>query len=159
MRLNVHMEPGMLLVAGGTYPGASLWRSAATTGAELLWRVRRDTDLPIRRHLTDGSFLSEFAGTSVRVVECAPGCQDEPPCCLLTTIREPARAPADELASLFHGHWEAESAPDEIETTLLGGNSTLRSKTPQLVRQEIEGLMLAHYAVRHFLYKVARQAD
>ena len=42
---------------------------------------------------------------------------------------------------------------------MLGRAPNLLSKTPALVRQEIEGLMLAHYAVRHFLYEADEDPD
>ena len=49
---------------------------------------------------------------------------------------------------LYHERWE-------IETHLMGRHLTPRSKTPELVELEIEGLMLAHYVIRHFLHKAA----
>ena len=61
-RLHRHLQPGMLLMADREYLGAALWRSAARTGADLLWRAKCNTVLPDRRALADGSFLSEFAG-------------------------------------------------------------------------------------------------
>ena len=87
------------------------------------------------------------------------GESDEPSYRLLTTRLDPLRTPAAELAALYHERWEVESTCDEIKTHLLGRHPILRSKTPPLVRQEIEGLMLAHYAVRHFLHEAAREAD
>ena len=77
----------------------------------------------------------------------------------MTTLLEPQRAPAAELAALYHERWEMETAYDEIKTHLLGRHPILRSKKPELVRQEIEGLMLAHYAVRRFLHEAAREAE
>ena len=67
-------------------------------------------------------------------------------------------APDAELAALYHEHWEIETTYDEIKIHMLGRAPILRTKTPALVRQEIEGLMLAHYAVRHFLYEAAHEA-
>ena len=42
-------------------------------------------------------------------------------------------------------------------THLRGARIVLRSKTPELVRQEFWGLMLAHYAIRALMYEAARQ--
>ena len=67
----------------------------------------------------------------------------------MSTLLDPLQAPAAELAALYHERWEIETACDEIKTHLLGRSPILRAKTPDLVRQEIEGLMLAYYAVRH----------
>ena len=157
-RLHRHLQPGMLLLADRGYLGAALWRSAARTGADLLWRARRNTVLPVRRALADGSFLSEFAGAPARVVEYTLAESDEERCRLVSTLLDPLQAPAAELAALYHERWEIETACDEIKTHLLGRSPILRAKTPDLVRQEIEGLMLAYYAVRHLLHAAAREA-
>ena len=157
-RLLAHMGPGMLVLADCAYLEGLLWQSAAATGAELLWQAPLDTALPMTRRLADGSFLGEFGGIPTRVVECSRADRGEPRR-LVTTIRDPARAPADELATLYTDRWEIDSARDEIKTTLLGRSPTLRGKTPQLARQEIEGIMLAHYAVCQFLFEVARESD
>ena len=63
-------------------------------------------------------------------------------CRLVTTLLDPSQAPAVELAALYHD-WEVETACDELKTYMLGPKPTLRSKTPQLVQQEVEGIMLA----------------
>ena len=67
---------------------------------------------------------------------------------LLTTLLDPAQAPAAELAALYHERWEIEGALAELKTRLRGARAVLRSKTPELVRQEFWGLLLAHFAVR-----------
>ena len=67
---------------------------------------------------------------------------------LLTTILDPKEAPARELAALYHERWEIETALDELKTHLRGARIVLRSKTPDLVRQEFYGLLMAHFAVR-----------
>ena len=108
--------------------------------------MRRNTSLPVRQELADGSFLSTFAGVPARVVKYMIEGSDEPLYRLPTTLADPQRAPAVELAALYHEHWEIETACDEI-------------KTPLPVHQEIEGLMLARYAVRSFLQEAALEAD
>ena len=156
--LHRHLQPRMLLLAERGYIGAALWRSAARTGADLLWRAKCNTVLPVRRALADGSFLSEFAGAPARVVEYTLAESDEERCRLVSTLLDPLQAPAAELAALYHERWEIETACDEIKTHLLGRSPILRAKTPNLVRQEIEGLMLAYYAVLHLLHAAAREA-
>ena len=42
---------------------------------------------------------------------------------------------------------------------LRGARVVLRSKTPDLVRQEVWGLLLAHFAVRGLMHEAALQAD
>lgn len=78
---------------------------------------------------------------------------------LITTILEPERAPAKELAALYHGRWEIETALAELKTHLRGARIVLRSKTPDLVRQEFYGLMMAHFAVRGLMHEAALKGD
>jgi hypothetical protein len=78
---------------------------------------------------------------------------------LITTILDPDHAPARELAALYHERWEIETALDELKTHLRGARIVLRSKTPDLVRQEFYGLILAHFAVRGLMHEAALQAD
>ena len=78
---------------------------------------------------------------------------------LVTTILDPDHAPAHQLAALDHERWEIETALDELKTHLRGARIVLRSKTPDLVRQEFYGLILAHFAVRGLMHEAALQAD
>src|SRR3954462_47160 len=52
------LGPGMLCLADRQFFGHALWREAAATGADLLWRVKRNLRLPREVRLADGSFLS-----------------------------------------------------------------------------------------------------
>ena len=78
---------------------------------------------------------------------------------LVTSVLEPQRAPARELAALYHERCEIETAFDELKTHLRGHRIVLRSKTPELVRQEFHGLPLAHHAARQLMHEAALQAD
>ena len=95
----------------------------------------------------------------VRVVEYTLADADSPIYRLATTLLDPAAAPATELAALYHERWEVETAYDEVKTHILGPGALLRSKTPDLVLQEVHGLMLAHYAVRRLIHEAARRVD
>ena len=66
-------------------------------------------------------------------------------------------APALELAALYHERWEVESVFDEFKTHMRSTSTVLRSKTPGLVKQELWGLLLAHYAVRQLMERAAWQ--
>jgi hypothetical protein len=166
------LRPGMLCLADRQFFGHALWQAAAATGADLLWRGKHNLRLPREAALADGSYLTTIypsdkdrrhrtGGIRVRVVEYRlEGIADaEPLYRLLTTILDPARAPAAELAALYHERWEIEGALAELKTQLRGARVVLRSKTPELVRQEVWGLLLAHFAVRGLMHEAALRAD
>jgi hypothetical protein len=77
----------------------------------------------------------------------------------VTTILDEAAAPAAELAALCHERWKIEAALAELKTQLRGARVVLRSKTPTLVKQEVWGLLLAHFAVRGLMHEAVLQAD
>jgi len=60
---------------------------------------------------------------------------------------------------LYHDRWEIETALDELKTHLRGARIVLRSKTPELVKQETYGLLLAHFAVRGLMHEAALKGD
>ena len=163
------LGPGMLCMADRGFNGFEWWQQAQATGADLLWRCGSTWQLPVQRVLDDGSFLSAIRpngvgreraaeqAITVRVIEYAlPGLDDaQPRYRLLTTLLDPQRAPAMELAALYHQRWEIEALFDELKTHLRQSRRVLRSKTPELVRQEFYGWVLAHYAVRWLLHQGA----
>jgi len=166
------LRKGMLCLADRFFPSYKLWPAAAKTGADLLWRVRQNARLEVAQRLPDGSYLSRiYAATSdrrnqrngivVRVIEYrlkgVPGA--EPIYRLITTILDPAAAPAEELAALYHERWEIETSLDELKTQLRGAQIVLRSKTPELVEQEFCGLLMAHFAIRRLMHEAALRAD
>jgi hypothetical protein len=51
-----------------------------------------------------------------------------------------------------------QGALDELKTHLRGAQIILRSKTPDLVRQEFYGLLLAHFALRGLMHEAALKA-
>lgn len=163
-----------LLIADRGFAGLPLWRAASAGGADLLWRVRANIVLPVRKELPDGSYLSEIVATSdyyrradpqvVRVIEYTlddPGRNDpgretpEAPYRLITTILDHRRAPAAELAGLYCQRWEIETALDELKTHQRGPGQVLRSRSPDGVEQEIWGHLLVHYAIRSLMHTAA----
>ena len=166
------LRPGMLCLADRQFFGHALWREAAASGADLLWRVKRNLRLPRETRLADGSYLSTVYpsekdrrhganGVRVRAIEYRlEGVADAGPLYrLVTTLLDPAEVPAAELAALYHERWEIEGALAELKTHLRGARVVLRSKTPELARQEFWGLLLAHFAIRGLMHEAALRAD
>jgi thymidylate kinase len=61
------LRKGMLCMADRFFPSYKLWQAAATTGADLLWRVRQNTRLDVEKRLPDRSYLSRiYASTKDR---------------------------------------------------------------------------------------------
>src|SRR5215213_10323353 len=119
-QLLAHLRPDMLCLADRAFVGFELWRQAAVTGADLLWRLRANQVLPCRKRLPDGSYLSrlyaspkhrrhEDGGVVVRVIDYRlEGVPDtEPLYRLVTTLLDADAAPAAELAALYHERWES----------------------------------------------------
>jgi len=179
------MEPGMLVIADRGFFGFEFWRDCLLTGADLLFRVASGLKLPVITALPDGSYLSEVASPKVRssgfkipmaaaadpanathipvrVIEytvTTGGGRGKPETFrLITTILDPDDVTAIELAAAYQQRWEYETSLREIETQMLEPGRGLRSRTPELVRQELWGLLLAHYAIRSLMAEAAAAA-
>ncbi len=162
---------GMLCLADRQFFGYQLWKQARSTGADLLWRVKKNMRLTCEKRLPDGSYLSRIYpserdwrhktnGIVVRVIDYQlEGVEGaEPIYRLVTSILDHEKAPSQELAALYHERWEIETALDELKTHLRGARIVLRSKTPDLVRQEFYGLLMAHFAIRGLMHEAALKA-
>lgn len=166
------LRPGMLCLADRLFFSFKMWNLACQTGADQLWRIKKNARLPREKELPDGSYLSHIYpsdkdrrdktnGVQVRVINyCLDGVAGaEPLYRLITTMLDHEQAPAAELAALYHERWEIETALDELKTHLRGAKIVLRSKTPDLVRQEMFGLLMTHFAVRGLMHEAALKAD
>jgi hypothetical protein len=165
------LSRGMLCLADRNFFGFELWKQAQNTGANLLWRMKKNMRMDCEERLPDGSYLSHVYpsekdwrhktnGIAVRVIDYRlEGIEgSEPIYRLATTILDSGQAPASERAALYHERWEIETAFDELKTHLRGAQIVLRSKTPDLVRQEFYGLMMAHFAIRGLMHEAALKA-
>lgn len=166
-----HLKPGMLCLADRGLAGFPLWQAASATGAHLLWRVTKNRYLPILKRLPDGSYLSQIEPAvatkktmtgstlpiAVRVIEYElPGAlEPEPLFRLITTLLDEKEIPAQTLARLYRERWTIETTLAEMKTTLKGSSIVMRSKTPDLVRQEFYGLVIAHYAIRKLMQEAS----
>jgi Insertion element 4 transposase N-terminal/Transposase DDE domain len=166
------LQPGMLVLADRNFYSFELWTEAAATGAQLLWRTKAGHVLRPHEQLPDGSWLARLrrfvnykmrpTDTEVRVLDYSvddpgrPQAQDRYR--LITTILDPDAAPAAELAALYPQRWEFETTLDELKTHQRGPKVVLRSKEPDLARQEIYGYLCVHYAIRWLMHTVALDA-
>jgi len=163
------LEPGMLVLADRNFYSFELWTEAAATGAQLLWRTKAGHVLRSHQQLPDGSWLAwlrRFSnylmrGTDVEVRVIDYGIDDpgrpqaEDRYRLITTITEPAA----ELAALYPQRWEFETTLDELKSHQRGTKVVLRSKQPELARQQIYRYLCVHYAIRWLMHVVALEAD
>lgn len=180
------VEPDMLVTADAGLFSWKLFNAFADTGADLAWRIGASVSVGHLRWLSDGSYLALIfrAGLSadrrarlaaaartgaevpadlarlVRVVEYTvlERNPDAELIVVVTTILDPYQVDAGELAGAYHQRWEQESAIDEVKTGLRGRGQVLRSKSPELVKQQMWGLLLAHYGIRALLVDAADEA-
>jgi Transposase DDE domain len=178
------LEPGMLLLADRNFPGYDLWGRATASGADLLWRFRRNLIFTPVRRLPDGSFLSVMgtpaqnarfgraraagrplpgppAGHPVRIIEYTAtittdaGSRTEA-FRLVTTLLDPIAAPATALAELYHQRWEIELCYSELKTRLRGPGFLLRSRSPDLIRQEMFAFLVVYQALTGLRVRAAQ---
>jgi transposase IS4-like protein/DDE family transposase len=181
------IEPDMLVLADRGFYSYKLYLAITETGAQVVFRASSKLVLPVFETYPDGSYRSVLldsatssavrkrakkagehgrdilvaAGTPCRVVEYmipnrGNGTETF---CLITSILDWEAAPAYELAALYHERWEFELILDEIEIHQLGHGRVLRSKSPEMVKQEIWGILITHYAIRHLMHEAADTAN
>lgn len=148
----------MIVLADRGFYSYDLFTAVAQEGAQLLWRVANTLDLPVLEYYQDGSFRSELlpakmkaavkAGRTpadihahrvpVRVVEdMVKNRPDNQTIRLITTILAVQDGQAQDLAALYQQRWEQELVFDEIKTHQMNSHRPLRSKTADLVKQEM----------------------
>lgn len=154
------LTSGMLCLADRGFFGYELWNEAVATGADLLWRVKSTVNLGPLERLPDGSYLGKLRrGQVVRVIRFTLTFKDGR--CeqyrLITTILDHRRAPAADLARLYSKRWTIETVFDELKVRIGGPKLLLRSATPNLVEQDVYGLLLAHFGVRHEMLGAAHE--
>jgi hypothetical protein len=188
-RLYPRLRPDELLTADRNFYSFDAWASAVRTGAALLWRAPTQLRLPVVAVLADGTYTSVLINPTIRgtrrdrIIATARAGADLDPdeahlvraieydvpdregngtgelIVLLTTIVDPVQARADELAAAYHDRWEEETANDQLKTHLRGPGRILRSRLPDLVRQEIWAWLSVHYALAVLIARAAEAAD
>ena len=171
-RLLPRLTSGMVLLADRGFFSYALWGRASDTGADLLWRIRTDKAGPRAVHvqdLPDGSWLAHLKKSTdrtntppmlVRVVDYTidDGRTNPERYRLFTTLLDPDQTSASDLAAAYHQRWEIELTFDELKTHQRGPRLVLRSKSPELVKQEIWGHLCCHYAIRTLMADAAQHS-
>jgi hypothetical protein len=165
------LSAGQLLLADRGFFSYALWRKVSDIGVDLLWRVSTGGNGPAPIHvedLADGSWLAHLRSSKdrhgepmlARIIDYTidDGRDNRTVYRLVTTVLDPAEAPAHELAAAYAQRWEIESVFDELKTHQRGTKVVLRSKSPDLVLQEIWGYLCCHYAIRSLMSQVAAHA-
>ena len=188
-RLYPRLRRDELLTADRNVYSFDAWSVAVRTGAALLWRAPTQLRLPVVQVLADGTYTSVVIDPTIRgarrerILTAVRAGQEVDPSeahlvrvveydvpdregngageliVLLSTIVDPADARVDELAAAYHDRWEEESANDQLKTHLRGPGRVLRSRLPDLVRQEIWAWLSVHYAVAALVARAAQAAD
>lgn len=188
-RLYARLDPDWLLIADRNFYNWADWCTAADSGAQLLWRVKADLRLPVLGFGAEGSYTSVLIDPKIRgktrqmLIEAARAGQDLDPdqarrvrvveytvpdregdgrdelICLITTIDDSRCAPAQVLADTYQQRWEHETGNKQLKTYLRGPGRVLRSRSPDMVRQEIYGYLLTHYAISALICRAATEAD
>jgi hypothetical protein len=161
------LEPGMLVLADRGFCGFPLWSRAVASGADLLWRAMGNMKPRFVEALEDGTWLAELRPSGnagrrteplrIRVIDYTidDGRPNVEHYRLFTTILDPFDVSALDLAAAYTQRWEIESAFDELKTHQRGPRTVLRSKSPDLVLQEIWGHLCCHYAIRTLMWEAA----
>lgn len=163
------VKPSMLILADRMYFTYENLKLVLEKGADLLWRIKKNTKLKIIENLSDGSSLAKIYsserdwkndtnGIKVRLIEYQIKGKNEL-YRLITTMLNHNEAPAEELAALYGERWKVETVYDELKNHTREKKVLLKSKTPELVIQEFYGLLLAHYAIRGVMHEAALQEE
>lgn len=166
------LKPGMLCLADRLFYSYDMWAQSVATGADLLWRVQKRITLPRLKTFSDRSYLSEVrppvsgpkhrsgVAIPVRVIDFIATVRGRSePYRVITTITDPRKASAIELARLYAQRWSVELFLRELKTYLRRPGTLLRSKVPELVEQDFYGLLLAYYGVRSEMHDAALQEN
>lgn len=164
-----HLSPKMLLLADRHFGVAPIIYPLIHRKNLFLVRVKKSQYFPVQERLPDGSFLSTIyqhkndrrsgrPGKTVRVIRYRHMDRNRPHRgelhVLLTNLLDPIKYPALELIDLYHQRWEEEIAFSEWKV-LMCKSRVLRSQSPEMVRQEIWGMLIAHFIIRKLIFEAA----
>lgn len=162
----------MLLLADRHFGVATIIYPLIKQKVLFLVRVKKSQLFPVEKVLSDGSYLSMIyhgkndrackrPGKKVRVIRYTHKDPNRPGCgevhVLVTNLLDETVYPGAELIELYHVRWEEEIAFSEWKVAMCQG-TMLRSQSPEMVRQEIWGMLISHFIVRTLIFRGAEQA-
>ncbi|MHB8185058.1 MAG: IS4 family transposase [Dermatophilaceae bacterium] len=170
---------GLLVVADRNFLSHAALTQTLATGAHVLWRAKSDIDLPVLSVLDDGTYTSRVAdpnasrrlrrrgkfgadipGITVRVIEYSvsteAGTDVSELFCLVTDLLDPQQLSGPQAADAYAQRWQIETAFAELVTGVRGGPGVvLRSKSPDMIRQELYALLCTYQAIRTLICHAA----
>ncbi len=173
------LSPGDLLLADRNFLSHGLLKDVLDRKIHALWRAKNDISLPVLEVLEDGTYLSRIAdpsisrrmrrkgaeekdipGITVRVikysVESEDASESSETFTLVTDVLDPAVLSAEQAAVAYASRWQLETCFRELETSLRGGAAVvLRSKSPDMIRQEIYAMLCCYQAIRTLISHAA----
>ncbi len=181
------LKEGDLVVADRLFLSHQDLAAVIATGAHAIFRIRAGVDLPVLEVLPDGGYRSRIAdpeqakrlrrtktapedipGIGVRIVEYSVSAGQDATggsgeigelFCLATTLLDHEAYPLEEFPDRYAERWQLETAIGDVETRLRGGpEAVLRSKSPDMVYQEVYALLCVYQAIRHLIAAAADQA-
>ncbi|WP_343238567.1 IS4 family transposase [Streptomyces sp. SID13031] len=146
------LRTGMIVLADRAFATQDIIVAITSTGADLLIRCKANRKLPALHRHRDGSYLSHWMGTPIRVIEAdititTPAGSRTGSYRLITTLLDPHTYPAFDLVTLYHQRWEIETTYLELKSTILGGH-VLRARTPTGITQEVYALLVTYQILR-----------
>ncbi|MGQ0613782.1 MAG: IS4 family transposase [Planctomycetaceae bacterium] len=174
--MRADLEPGCLVLLDRGYAAYETLWDLHQHGVDFLVRLKRNMRVERIRTLGPGDFLVQIPihgalralrpdlpryWTLREVVADGPPGDDETRRFLTSLLGTSIRGA--EIAGLYPLRWQEEIAIDEVKTHL-GDAATvnrpliLRSRTPERVKQEIHGYLIAYNAVRRLMVEAAAPA-
>ena len=159
-----HLNETTVLMADDRFPVGALWHDALARGAQLVWKAAAPVTLPVREVLPDGTCLVRLPETwdrrgndaVVRMIECEHRTTSGRPAgrhfALLTTLTDPCEAPADEIVAGYEGRWRGGSIGRSLAAVQPTPRMTLRSRSPDMVRQEIWSMLCVYQRTRELMW-------
>ncbi|MGH3378440.1 MAG: transposase domain-containing protein [Actinoallomurus sp.] len=159
------LVPGDLLVAGSMLPSYDMLGEVIAAGVHVLWQAGPEEDLPRLSTLPDGTYLSRLAGPAARVggggtapglaVRVIPGTGEGAPAArgpgkllLVTDVLDAQALPAEAGIAAYASRWRLDDCFRTLDLLSPEGSVMLRSKDPDLIRQEVHATLCCYQAVR-----------